>query len=225
MHLFSKEHRFFGGQAIVGAGLPHAVGLALASEWQDEGRITYCFFGDGAVAEGQFHESLNLAALWKLPVLFCCENNFYGMGTSIERAHAETNFIEKAKGYKIQALSVDGMNVDAVVTATRQALFWIQENHRPYFLEFKTYRFKAHSMFDPELYRSKEEVNEWKKRCPIETKKMELFQRGLLNNEQLVAIEKSIHEELLDAQNFAESSPFEPVEELYQFLYAPGGSL
>ncbi|MEY4615829.1 MAG: pyruvate dehydrogenase (acetyl-transferring) component subunit alpha [Pseudomonadota bacterium] len=223
MHLFSKEHRFFGGQAIVGAGLPHAVGLALASEWLGEDRITFCFFGDGAVAEGQFHESLNLAALWKLPVLFCCENNFYGMGTAIERAQSQTNLVEKAKSYKIQGLSVDGMDVDAVVNGTRQALFWMQENKGPFFLELKTYRFRAHSMFDPDLYRSKEEVLQWKQRCPIEQKKKTLRQKGLLNNEKLLAIEKGIQDELSDAKTFAEASPFESPEDLYQFVYAGDG--
>lgn len=225
MHLFSKQHRFFGGQGIVGAGIPHAVGLALAAKAQNERRLTFVFFGDGAVAEGEFHESMNLASLWKLPVLFCCENNLYAMGTALDRHEAQINLTEKAKGYKMASISIDGMNVDAVVEGTRQAINHTLAKQQPIFIEFRTYRFRPHSMFDPELYRSKEEVADWKKRCPIENKKAQLITAGFLTNELFQKIETDAQEELTTACEFAEQSPLETADDLMSFVYAPGGSL
>lgn len=225
MHLFSKTHRFFGGQAIVGAGIPQAVGLALAAKVRGEDRLTFCFLGDGSVAEGEFHEALNLAALWKVPILFCCENNFYGMGTALAKAESQTDLVAKAASYKIPGLAVDGMNVDAVLANTQYAIEQIKEKKSPFFIEFKTYRFRAHSMFDPELYRSKEEVNEWKKRCPIDSKKAELLRLGILSIDKLAAIEELVQKELEEARAFAEESPYESPEQLMKFVYAPGGSL
>ena len=225
MHLFSRAHRFFGGQAIVSAGLPQAVGLGLAAQWLAEDRITFCFLGDGSVAEGEFHEALNLASLWRVPVLFCCENNFYAMGTALEKHQAQTNLVEKAASYKVPGLTIDGMDVDAVSAGTQQALQFMQTHHSPFFLEFKTYRFRPHSMFDPDLYRSKAEIAAWKERCPIESKKAALYRSGVLTDDRMEFLEKIVADELKDAVEYAEQSPFEKPEELTHFVYSSGGSI
>ena len=163
----TRKRRFYGGNAIVGGGLPLAVGLALADKMQGRNRVTCCFFGEGAAAEGEFHESLNLAALWKLPVLFVCENNSYAMGTALERSESETDIHRHAESYRIPAEVVDGMNVVEVEATARRAATAIRRGEGPRFMENRTYRFRAHSMFDPELYRDKVEVEEWKKRGPV----------------------------------------------------------
>ena len=214
MHLFDVTKRFYGGNAIVGGGLPLAVGVALADKLQHRSRVTACFFGDGAVAEGEFHETLNLASLWQLPVLFCCENNLYAMGTAISRAQAETNLALRAASYRIPAWDVDGMDVEAVERAARDASAAVRAGEGPYFLELRTYRFRAHSMFDPELYRDRSEVEEWKKRCPIATYVDTLKSRGALDNATLAAIEAEVAQEVDDAVAFAESASWEPVETL-----------
>ncbi|MCL4137867.1 UNVERIFIED_CONTAM: hypothetical protein GTU68_043016 [Idotea baltica] len=157
MHLFDAEHRFYGGNAIVGGHLPLAVGLALADKSLDHQRATVCFFGEGAVAEGEFHEAMNLAALWATPVLFVCENNLYAMGTSLESSESQTNLAVKAASYNMPAWSVDGMDVMATAEAAKRALVAIRSGGGPIFLECETYRFRAHSMFDPDLYRPKDE--------------------------------------------------------------------
>src|SRR5512145_726238 len=174
MHIFDVSRRFYGGYAIVAGGLPIAVGLALADAMQGRRRVTACFFGDGAVDEGEFHESLNLAALWKLPVLFLCENNLYAMGTALERHQAQPDIGMKAQAYGIPGKVVDGMDVLAVKAAVTEAAESVRKTHTPLLLEARTYRFRAHSMYDAELYRTKEEVEEWKRRDPIV-----LFQRRL----------------------------------------------
>ena len=190
MHLFDAATRFVGGNAIVGGGLPLAVGLALADRMQHRPRVTACFFGDGAVAEGEFHESLNLAALWRLPVLFCCENNRYAMGTALERTHSETDLALKAAAYRLPAWAVDGMDVEAVERAARAACESVRAGEGPSFLELRTYRFRAHSMFDPELYRSKAEVEQWLPRCPIATYTATLRERGVLDDATLALMER-----------------------------------
>src|SRR5512144_148816 len=167
MHLFDATTRFYGGNAIVGGGLPVAVGLALADKMQGRARVTACFFGEGAVAEGEFHESMNLAALWNLPVLFCCENNLYAMGTALTRSESETDLALKAASFEVPAWDVDGMDVLAVEQAARAAAEAVRGGAGPHFLELRTYRFRAHSMFDPERYRQKGEVEEWRHRDPI----------------------------------------------------------
>jgi pyruvate dehydrogenase E1 component alpha subunit len=214
MHLFDISRRFYGGYAIVGGGLPIAVGLALADKMQSGANITACFFGDGAVAEGEFHESMNLAALWKLPVLFICENNLYAMGTALERHQAQTDIALKAGGYGVPAGVVDGMDVNAVETVTRAAAEHIRAGNGPYLLECRTYRFRAHSMYDPELYRTKEEVEGWKKRCPIASIEEKLRGEGTLSDQRQHEIEISIGEEIDQAIAFAEAGPWEPVEDL-----------
>ena len=225
MHLFSSEHRFFGGNAIVGGGLPLAVGLALADRMRALPRVTACFFGDGAVAEGEFHESLNLAALWKLPVLFLCENNLYAMGTAVERALAETSVAKKAAAYGIAAASVDGMDVLAVEAAAREAVDAARRGDGPRLLELRTYRFRAHSMFDPERYREKSEVAKWKERDPIATFTASLVARGDLDDARLAAIRNEVDAELADAVAFAEGGTLEPVAELTRFVYSDSSSV
>ena len=219
MHLFDISRRFYGGYAIVGGGLPIAVGLALADKMRSRASITACFFGDGAVAEGEFHESMNLAALWKLPVLFICENNLYAMGTALERHQAQTDIALKAAGYGVPAEAVDGMNVTAVETAARVATEQVRAGNGPYLLECRTYRFRAHSMYDPELYRSKEEVEEWKKRCPISRFEARLRESEEISEADLAAIEKTIESEIDEAVAFAEAGPWEPVEDLMKDVY------
>ncbi|HEY7726998.1 MAG TPA: pyruvate dehydrogenase (acetyl-transferring) E1 component subunit alpha [Candidatus Eisenbacteria bacterium] len=220
MHLFDAKTRFYGGNAIVGGGLPLAVGLALADKYLRRERLTACFFGEGAVAEGEFHESLNLAALWRLPVLFCCENNLYAMGTALGRSESETDLCLKASSYEIPAWPVDGMDVLAVGSAARRAGAAVRGGGGPCFLELRTYRFRAHSMFDPELYRDKREVEEWKKRDPIPAFSALLRDRGMLDDRALAAIEEAIAKEIADAVGFAEAGTWEPVEDLERFVYS-----
>ncbi|MGK2958130.1 MAG: pyruvate dehydrogenase (acetyl-transferring) E1 component subunit alpha [Acidimicrobiales bacterium] len=220
MHLFDVERHFYGGNAIVAAGLPVAVGLALADHLQHRPLVTTCFFGEGAVAEGEFHESMNLAALWRLPVLFCCENNLYAMGTALARSEAETNLAVKAASYEMPAWSVDGMDVLAVESAARGAVEAIRAGGGPHFLELRTYRFRAHSMYDPERYRDKSEVETWKLRDPITTFTETLQGAGLLEANGLEAMEHEIAAELSAAIEFAEAGTLEPVDQLTRFVHS-----
>ncbi len=220
MHLFDARTRFYGGNAIVGGGLPLAVGAALATRLRGERRVTACCFGDGALAEGEFHESMNLAALWKLPVLFLLENNLYAMGTAIERHQAQLDVPLKARGYGVPAESVDGMDVLAVEAAARRAADYVRSGEGPFLLEARTYRFRAHSAYDPELYRPREEVERWKKRDPIPALTTLLLQGSLLRPEDLDRIESEVAREIEEAVAFAESSPWEPVEDLLKDVEA-----
>ena len=220
MHLFDAATRFYGGNAIVGGGLPLAVGLALADKLQGRTGVTVCFFGEGAVAEGEFHESLNLAALWQLPVLFCCENNLYAMGTALARSESETDLCLKAASFEIPAWPVDGMDVLAVEAAAQHAATAVRGGGGPHFLEFRTYRFRAHSMFDPELYRDKQEVEEWKKRDPIPGFSASLKERGLLTDSDLTQIELEVATEVAKAVDFAEAGTWEPVEDVTRYVYS-----
>jgi pyruvate dehydrogenase E1 component alpha subunit len=220
MHLFDASRRFFGGNAIVGGGLPLAVGLALADRIRGQQGVTAVFFGEGAVAEGEFHESMNLAALWDLPVLFCCENNLYAMGTALERSESQTRLTLKAASYEMPAWEVDGMDVLAVEDAARKAIESVRSGGGPHFLELQTFRFRAHSMFDPELYRSREEVENWKKRDPLELFKNRLMTDGTLGEEGWEAMERQVAEEIDAAVAFAEAGTWEPVEELTRFVYS-----
>ena len=222
MHIFDATRRFYGGNAIVGGGLPIAAGLALADRLRGRPRTTVCFFGEGAVAEGEFHETMNLAALWRLPVLFCCENNLYAMGTALNRSESQTNLALKASGYEMPAWSVDGMDVLAVEDATSKALFEIRAGAGPVFLELRTYRFRAHSMYDPERYRPKEEVELWRHRDPITLFQTRLTQAGLLTEADVDAIEAEVAAEVDAAVSFAEAGEFEPVADLTRFVYSEG---
>jgi pyruvate dehydrogenase E1 component alpha subunit len=218
MHLFSAEHRFYGGNAIVAGGLPVAVGLALAAKVQGTGGLVACFFGEGAMAEGEFHESLNLAALWELPVLFCCENNRYAMGTALARSESETNLALKAAAYELAAWTVDGMDVDAVAAAAHRATEMLRGGDGPVFLELQTYRFRAHSMYDPDRYRTKDEVARWKERDPIPAYRTRLLEAGVVDDAALAELDAEVEAELDAAVAFAEAGTSEPVEDLTRFV-------
>ncbi len=220
MHLFDAATHFYGGNAIVGGGLPLAVGLALADKMQHRDRVTACFFGDGAVAEGEFHECMNLAALWHLPVLFCCENNLYAMGTALARSESETDLCLKAASYEVSAWPVDGMDVVACEGAARRAAEAVRSGAGPHFLEFRTYRFRAHSMFDPQLYRDKGEVEQWKKRDPIVLFQDVLRANEMLSENDVKRIEDDAGSEIEKSIAFAEAAPWEPVEELAKFVHS-----
>jgi pyruvate dehydrogenase E1 component alpha subunit len=220
MHLFDRTTNFFGGNAIVGGGLPMAIGLALADRIRGENNVTACFFGEGAVAEGEFHESMNLAALWKLPVLFVCENNLYAMGTALAISESETDIQRKAACYRIAAEAVDGMDVVAVESAAHRAIREIREHGMPYFLECRTYRLRAHSMFDAQLYRDKVEVEAWRGREPIKRFRGWLEATHMIHPEELERIEAEVAAEIDEAVGFAEAAEWEPVEQLTRFTYA-----
>jgi 2-oxoisovalerate dehydrogenase E1 component len=218
MHLFSRANRFFGGHAIVGGGLPIAAGIALADKLRETRGVTCVFFGEGASAEGEFHETMNLASLWKLPVLFVCENNRYAMGTSLARSQAEVEIYKKAAVHRITAEPIDGMDVVAVAEAANRAIANIRETGAPWFLECNTYRFRPHSMFDPELYRDKAEVEAWRKRDPITTFTQRMA--GIVTAGDIAAIEAEVRSELVAACELADASPLEPVEDLTRHVRA-----
>lgn len=219
MHVFDASRRFYGGNAIVGGALPLAVGLALADRMRGLARVTCCFFGEGAAAEGEFHESMNLAALWKLPVLFVCENNRYAMGTAIERSESVIDIRRHAESYGIAAKAVDGMNVIDVEVAARRAAQAVREGRGPQFLENRTYRFRAHSMFDAELYRDKAEIEQWKQHCPIKSFSEWTLATGTLHAADLDAIESEVASTIDAAVAFAEASPWEPAADLLRDVY------
>ena len=221
MHIFDASRRFYGGYAIVGGGLPIAIGLALADRMQNRRSITACFFGEGAVAEGEFHESMNLAALWHLPIVFLCENNRYAMGTALMRSESQTDLHLKAQSYNIASTAVDGMDVLAVEAAVREAADAVRREREPRFLELRTYRFRAHSMADPDLYRTKAEVEEWKRRCPVENFAAMLRAEGLLSDAARRDMEASVAAEVAEAVAVAEAGPWEPVADLTRDVYTP----
>ena len=218
MHFFDVGRRFFGGYAIVGGGLPVAVGLALADKKRGSSNITACFFGDGAVVEGEFHEAMNLAKLWRLPVLFLCENNLYAMGTAIGVSLSVTDVAARAKAYGVDSWPVDGMDVQAVEAATRQAAEQVRRGDGPVLLEFRTYRFRGHSMADPELYRSKEEVEAWRQHDPIPRFVSTLREAGVLDDAALKQLESAVDDEIERAVASAEAGPWEPVEDLTRYV-------
>jgi pyruvate dehydrogenase E1 component alpha subunit len=225
MHLFDRASRFFGGNAIVGGGLPLAVGLALADKMAGrKACVTACFFGEGAVAEGAFHESLNLAALWRVPVLFVCENNLYAMGTALSRSESQIALTKKAASYGLPTGHVNGMNVLAVHDAAVQALAFVREHQAPFFLEFHTYRFRAHSMFDAELYRDKQEVERWKQHGPIHTFTDRLKAARMMSEADFERIDSEIEREVDAAVGFAEAGTWEPPEQLAADVCAPAGN-
>lgn len=220
MHLYDQKTNFLGGSAIVGNGLPMAVGVAFAYKSLEQEKVAACFFGEGAVDEGEFHESLNLASLWGLPVLFICENNLYSMGMPFQLAEAETDLVKKANAYKVDGTSVNGMEVMEVLEAARQAIQYVRKERKPYFLECQTYRYRAHSMFDPERYRSKQEVEEWKKRDPIKTFTDQLKEEGLFTEEEFEALNDQVAKEVDASVEFAEEGTEEPVENLSKYVYS-----
>lgn len=220
MHLFDKQTKFYGGNAIVAGHLPMAVGLALADKKMKRDQITCCFFGEGAAAEGEFHEAMNLASLWKVPVLFVCENNLYAMGTAIRYSHAVTDLERKASGYGITAATVDGMDLPATLTAARRAVDFVRRSNAPFFLICNTYRFRAHSMFDAELYRDKKEVDEWKKRDPIPQFTKYLMDLHLLSQDELIEMERRKEADVQKAVDYAEAGTWESLDDLTKFVYS-----
>ncbi len=218
MHLFDRERRFLGGNAIVGGGLPLAVGTALGDHMAGRDAVSVCFFGEGAVDEGEFHESLNLAALWKLPVLFVCENNYYSMGMALERAESNVDIAARAASYGMPSEAVDGMDVIAVEVAARRAVAAVRSGQGPYFLECRGYRFRAHSMFDAQLYRDKDEIEEWKRKGPIVRFRAWLEDSHLVYEEELARLEAEVDAEVDAAVAFAEAGTPEPVTELTRFV-------
>lgn len=225
MHLFDVTHKFYGGNAIVGGGIPLSVGLALADKMQNKQALSACYIGDGSIAEGVFHESANIAVLWKLPVLFLCENNFYAMGTKLAEYQSQTDLAKKARSYNMAAATVDGMDVIAVKEATEKAVHYIRKGKGPYFIEFQTYRFRAHSMYDPDLYRDKSEIEEWKKRDPIDSFFSKLSTQGMVTEHDLDQIEKKVQIVIADAVATAEMGTWEPIEHLTQNIYHEGDEL
>jgi pyruvate dehydrogenase E1 component alpha subunit len=221
MHLFDVARGLFGGNAIVAGGLPLAVGLALADAMQARPQVTICFFGDGAVAEGEFHESLNLAALWRLPVLFLCENNLYAMGTALARHQAMPIIHRKAAAYAIESSVVDGMDVLAVEAGVRLAVESVRGSRGPHLLEARTYRFRAHSMYDPELYRPREEVERWRGRDPLATFPLHLREWGLVGDDEIRQLEAGVAAEVEAAVSAAEAGSWEPVEDLCRDVLTP----
>ncbi|MBS0126767.1 pyruvate dehydrogenase (acetyl-transferring) E1 component subunit alpha [Thetidibacter halocola] len=221
MHLFDAERNFYGGNAIVGGGLPLAGGLALADRMMGTGGVTACFFGEGAVAEGEFHETMNLAELWDLPVLFVCENNGYAMGTALARSESQTDIHAKAAAYGVESQVVDGMNVVEVERAARRALASMRETGRPVLLECRTYRFRAHSMFDAQLYRDKAEIEEWRSKGPIVRFQGWLLENGLIHDSDVADLTAKIDAEIAEAVAFAEAAEWESVEDLTTHVLGP----
>jgi len=219
MHLFDQNLRFMGGYAIVGGGIPIAAGLGLSIKCKDEDVICACFFGDGAVNQGAFHESLNLAKLWNLPVLFICENNLYAMGTDVARASAVTEISKRAEAYNIPGEAANGMDILEVKEVTAKAAKKVRKGEGPYLLEFKTYRYRAHSMADPDRYRTLEEEEVWKERDPIETFARYLIETGIFEPDELKEIKESVDIEIQDAVKFADESPNTNNELLTEFIY------
>jgi pyruvate dehydrogenase E1 component alpha subunit len=220
MHMADVEKNFWGGHAVVGAHLPIAAGLALGDQYQSNDGVTICMFGDGATNIGFFHEALNLSKVWNLPVLWVTENNKYGMGTEVERASAVSEISQKADGYGIPNVRVDGMNVIDVRQAAKEHLAYIREGNGPFFLEAITYRFRGHSMGDPERYRQKDEVKKWQEEDPIGIYRQYLLKEKVASSEELDELESKVEAETQDAIEFAESSPEPAPEELFKDIYA-----
>lgn len=220
MHLFDASTKFYGGNAIVAGHLAMAVGMALASKKQHKKNVTCCFFGEGAAAEGEFHEAMNLAALWHVPVLFVCENNLYAMGTAVRYSHSVVEIEKKGPAYGIDTAVVDGMDVLLVEKAAKEAVGKIQATCKPFFLVCNTYRFRAHSMFDAELYRDKAEVEAWKKRDPIPKLQQFLLDQLAITQTDIDELNKRVEEQVQKAVAFAEAGVWEPVEDLTKFVYS-----
>ena len=219
MHLFDAKLNFYGGNAIVAGHLPVSLGMALASKKQKKNNITCCFFGEGAAAEGEFHETMNLAALWNVPLLLVCENNLYAMGTAIRYSHAIVEMEKKGPAYGLETITVDGMDVLAVEKSAREAVEKMRETGRPVLLICNTYRFRAHSMFDAELYRQKAEVEEWKKRDPITLLQNYLISRQLITADDIDSISKRVDADVQKAVDFAEAGTWERVEDMAKYVY------
>jgi pyruvate dehydrogenase E1 component subunit alpha len=222
MHIFDLEHRFMGGYGIVGGNLPLAAGLALACDYTGSDSVTVCMFGDGASNTGNFGETMNLAALWKLPVVFLVENNLYGMGTSIERHSAVTDLSRKAEGMGVSGIRVDGMDVLAVRETVAEHIRIAREDRQPTLVEAFTYRYRGHSAADPEVYRTKEEVEEWRQKDPVKVFRDRLLAEGVISEDYLEELRDRLERQVMAAVEFADNSPEPPLESLYDHLYVVG---
>ena len=221
MHFFDKEHHMYGGHAIVAAHVPLACGLAFACKYRNEDRVTLCFFGDGAINQGAFHEALNLAALFKLPIIFICENNLFAMGTSVERSTSLKQIVDRAEGYDIPGCVVDGMNFRHVRDTLSEVVESIRKDPHPAFVEARTYRYRGHSMSDPASYRTKEQLEKYRLDDPITRLRAQLTREGKLTNEKFDELDKEAKRIALDSVKFAEQSPEPPLEKLHDYTYAP----
>ena len=219
MHVFDRDRRFMGGYGIVGGNLPLAAGLALSSDYRGTDEVTVCMFGDGASNTGNFGETMNLAALWKLPVVFLVENNLYGMGTSIERHSAVTDLSRKAEGLGVPGVRVDGMDVLAVRERVAEHLEIARDERRPTMIEAFTYRYRGHSAADPEVYREKEEVEEWRAKDPIKTFRDRLLAEDVISEEDADEMRERVEQRIVEAVEFADGSPEPALESLYENLY------
>jgi len=220
MHMASVEKNMWGGHAIVGGHLPIASGLALGDQYAGNDNVTICMFGDGATNIGYFHEALNVAKTWGLRVLWVCENNMYGMGTSVERASAVSEIRQRAEGYDMKSGRVDGMDVMKVCEASKEAIDYVRGNSQPYLLEAVTYRYRGHSMGDPERYRKQDEVKKWQENDPIGIFRKHLMEKKTATAKALDEIEARVEDEVNKAVEFAETSPEPSMEELFKDVYA-----
>ena len=224
MHYFDKENHMYGGHAIVGGHLPLATGMAFASRYRGEDRSTLCFFGDGAINQGVFHEACNLAALWKLPVIFVCENNLFGMGTHVERATAVKELTNRAKGYDMPSMVVNGMDVREVRDSFRTVLDAMRKRPYPFFIEARTYRYRGHSMSDPATYRTKEELDKYKNEDPVIHFKAVLLSEGKLDDARFTEMDREAKQLAAESVRFAEESPEPPLEDLYKYTFVEGSN-
>jgi pyruvate dehydrogenase E1 component subunit alpha len=222
MHYFDKERHMYGGHAIVAAHVPLAAGMAFAAKYRGEDRVTLCFFGDGAINQGSFHEALNLAALYKLPVIFICENNLFAMGTSVERSTSLKQIVDRAEGYDIPGYVADGMNFREVRDKLGEIVASIRRDSHPAFIEIRTYRYRGHSMSDPASYRTKEQLEKYRMDDPITRLRAQLTREEKLTNEQFDKMDKAAKETALASVKFAEESEEPPLEDLYKYTYANG---
>ncbi|HEY2712361.1 MAG TPA: pyruvate dehydrogenase (acetyl-transferring) E1 component subunit alpha [Chthoniobacterales bacterium] len=223
MHYFDKSRHMYGGHAIVGAHVPLATGIAFASKYRKEDRVTLCFFGDGAINQGAFHEALNLAGLFKLPVIFICENNYFAMGTSVKRSTSLEQIADRAEGYDMPSEIIDGMNFREVRDKLSEIIASIRKDPHPAFVEARTYRYRGHSMSDPASYRTKEELEKYRLEDPIIRLRAQLTRENKLTNEQFDALDKKAKEVAMASVKFAEKSPEPPIEDLYAYTYIDDG--
>jgi pyruvate dehydrogenase E1 component alpha subunit len=219
MHMFSKEHNFLGGHGIVGGQIPLGAGIALAEQYQGTSNLCVCFMGDGAVRQGALHETFNMAMLWKLPVIFICENNEYAMGTSVARTTNMLDIYKIGQAYDMPSQQVDGMKCETVHEAIAEAADRARKGEGPTFLEIKTYRYRGHSMSDPATYRTKEELNDYKKLDPLETTRTSILEKGFATEAELDKIEEDIMNEVNASVDFAENSPYPDASELFKDVY------
>jgi pyruvate dehydrogenase E1 component alpha subunit len=221
MHLFDREHGFFGGTGIVGAGIPIGTGIAQAIKYRGGDQVCLCFFGDGAMNTGAFHESINMAALWKLPIVFICENNLYAMGTSVQRSSSFPELIKRSDGYNVKRAQVDGMDFFAVRELAEKAIADVRKNQEPYFIEAVCYRYRGHGAADPGNYRTREEVAEWRERDPIGRVERRLIEQKMLTEEDVERKHQEVTREVEEVMRFANESPFPPASALYEHIFAP----